>query len=325
MMQPEIDRFLAVALDAARVASRVCRRVQKEMVAPGLQSKASDEPVTVADYASQAIVHRALLRAFPEHSLLSEENSAHLRASTSNELRDRVVGLVSDALDTRVSFDELCGWIDHAGDANHRFRWTVDPIDGTKGFLRHEQYAVAIGLLDRGEPILGVLGCPSLAESGVGASDVGALISGVVGGGAWQESLAGGGKRAVRVSARSAPGDIRVLGSVESSHGDPRVVTELVSRLGLGGGVVKVDSQVKYGVLARGDGEVYLRPRSSVAYRENVWDHAAGAAIAAAAGGRVTDTRGAPLDFRLGKKLERNEGVLATNGPMHDAIVKALS
>ena len=142
---------------------------------------------------------------------------------------------------------------------------------------------------------------------------------------AWQESLAGGGKRAVRVSARSAPGDIRVLGSVESSHGDPRVVTELVSRLGLGGGVVKVDSQVKYGVLARGDGEVYLRPRSSVAYRENVWDHAAGAAIAAAAGGRVTDTRGAPLDFRLGKKLERNEGVLATNGPMHDAIVKALS
>ena len=51
--------------------------------------------------------------------------------------------------------------------AQHRLGryWTLDPIDGTKGFLRGDQYAVALGLIDDGEVILGVLGCPNLPNS----------------------------------------------------------------------------------------------------------------------------------------------------------------
>ncbi len=325
MTAADLDRCLAVAQDAARRAATICRRVQDDLVPQGLAAKTGDEPVTIADYASQAVIHRQILRAFPDHSLLSEESSEHLRGASSDALRGRVVDLVSGALDAKAGFDELCGWIDHRGDATHRFRWTVDPIDGTKGFLRREQYAVAIGLLEDGVPVLGVLACPSLPESGIGADRVGVLMWAVKGRGARQESLAGGGARAIHASTRSSPKDIRVLGSVESSHGDPKLVTDLVAALRLDGGVVKVDSQVKYGVLARGDAEVYLRPRSTPTYRDNVWDHAAGAAIAAEAGGRVGDLRGAALDFRLGKKLEKNDGVLVTNGPMHDAIVTALA
>ena len=60
-------------------------------------------------------------------------------------------------------------------------------------------------------------------------------------------------------------------------------------------------------------------------YRENIWDHAAGYLVVAEAGGRVTDVHGNALDWSQGKRLENNIGVLATNGLMHDEVVRALA
>ena len=87
-----------------------------------------------------------------------------------------------------------------------------------------------------------------------------------------------------------------------------------------------MDSQAKYGVVARGEAGLYLRVPSSSEphYREKIWDHAAGAIIAEEAGGRVTDIFGAPLDFSSGIRLERNSGVVVTNGRLHDIILQAL-
>jgi 3'(2'), 5'-bisphosphate nucleotidase len=126
------------------------------------------------------------------------------------------------------------------------------------------------------------------------------------------------------VSSRAEPGGIRVLGSVESAHGDPALVSAVIGEAGFGGGMVRIDSQVKYGAVADGVAEVYLRPRNHPEYRERIWDHAAGAALVAAAGGRVTDLDGAALDFSTGARLEANRGVLATNGPAHHLVLEAL-
>jgi len=77
-------------------------------------------------------------------------------------------------------------------------------------------------------------------------------------------------------------------------------------------------------VVARGEGEIYLRPRSRPDYRENIWDHAAGVVVLEEAGGRVTDLDGRDLDFTRGRKLVDNRGVLATNGHVHEAVLESL-
>jgi 3'(2'), 5'-bisphosphate nucleotidase len=87
-----------------------------------------------------------------------------------------------------------------------------------------------------------------------------------------------------------------------------------------------MDSQAKYGIVARGEAILYLRvpSPSEPEYREKIWDHAAGFLIAEEAGGKVTDIRGDPLDFSSGVKMEKNHGILVSNGILHDRVLKAL-
>jgi 3'(2'), 5'-bisphosphate nucleotidase len=87
-----------------------------------------------------------------------------------------------------------------------------------------------------------------------------------------------------------------------------------------------MDSQAKYAVLAAGVGDVNLRLISPKmpAYRERIWDQAAGSIVVEEAGGRVTDLDGKPLDFAQGRTLATNRGVLATNGQLHDALLDGL-
>ncbi len=76
--------------------------------------------------------------------------------------------------------------------------------------------------------------------------------------------------------------------------------------------------------MARGDAEIYLRLPTKPGYVERIWDHAAGFMVVSEAGGRVSDVRGAPLDFSKGRGLEANRGVIATHGPLHDEVVAAV-
>ena len=87
-----------------------------------------------------------------------------------------------------------------------------------------------------------------------------------------------------------------------------------------------MDSQAKYGILARGEVTLYLRVPSSAepGYKENIWDHAAGSIIAEEAGGKVTDVLGRPLDFSSGIKMEKNQGIFVSNGILHEVVLKAL-
>jgi len=87
-----------------------------------------------------------------------------------------------------------------------------------------------------------------------------------------------------------------------------------------------MDSQAKSLLLAAGEGELIFRlisPRRPD-YVERIWDQAAGAIIVEEAGGRVTDLAGVPLDFRAGRALDRNLGVLASNGRLHAAALEAI-
>jgi 3'(2'), 5'-bisphosphate nucleotidase len=89
--------------------------------------------------------------------------------------------------------------------------------------------------------------------------------------------------------------------------------------------VERADSQEKYARLAKGDAELYLRlTRVNSTRPHMVWDHGPGTALVRAAGGRCTDLDGSPLDFSLGPTLAKNQGIIATNGPIHDHVIEAV-
>jgi adhesin HecA-like repeat protein len=101
-------------------------------------------------------------------------------------------------------------------------------------------------------------------------------------------------------------------------------MARIVAELGAKRPPLRMDSQAKYGILARGEGTVYLRLPTKKSYVEKIWDHAAGAIIVEEAGGRVTDLYGKPLDFSRGRTLDNNQGIVATNGKLHQRMLQAV-
>lgn len=314
---------LEAAVEAVRLASRVTRRVHEQLVTPETLEKKDRSPVTVADYASQAVVCRRLGEALGEVAIVGEEDAAELRSDENAPLRaavtEHVRAVVGDGDENAV-----LEWINRGGaPAAGEAYWTLDPIDGTKGFLRNEQYAIALALIENGEVTLGVLGCPSLPT----ANGIGTLLIAVRGKGASQIPLDGQGldnAQPVRVSDVTDPTQARFCESVESAHSDQSASAQIASRLGIAHEPVRMDSQAKYAAVARGEAQIYLRLPTRADYRENIWDHAAGAIVVAEAGGRVTDIHGRPLDFSKGARLEANAGVVASNGPLHEAVIEAV-
>lgn len=308
---------LELARAAVLSASRLCLAVAAS--GPGRMEKERREPVTIADFGSQAVVLRTLGAGFPGDLVRAEEGSADLLAAGDAAVSD-VTEAVAAAVDAPVTSAEVLSWIDHRGSSGGRM-WAIDPIDGTKGFLRGDQFAVAVGLVENGVPVLGVLGCPRLELSGM----QGVLVWGGPGIGAFVQSMSGGRPRSISVSGVSDALRARMLGSVESAHGDPELLRKVVDEVGIRGGWVRIDSQAKYAAVAAGIADIYLRPRNRPDWRERVWDHAAGAAIVAGAGGMISDLDGRALDFTTGDVLEHNRGVLVSNGGMHASVLAALA
>ena len=307
------------AIAAVREASLLARRIQREMVGSGL-TKDDRSPVTVADFAVQALLARRLAERLPGSVLIGEEQADALRLEEGVESLDQVTHFVRITIPDATP-EEVCGLIDRASGEPPATFWTLDPIDGTKGFLRREQYAVALALVRNGEVELGVLGCPELS------SGIGTLVIAVRGQGAWAQQLAGDGLwRRLHASDRRDTATARILRSVEKAHTNVDEIGNLAKSLGVTEPPVPMDSQAKYLVLAAGAGDVLLRLLSPARsdYREKIWDQAAGSIVVDEAGGRITDLDGSPLDFSHGRTLAKNLGILATNGHLHDAILRAL-
>jgi len=319
------QKQLQAATDAVRKASRVCRAVQADLVNAETIQKKDRSPVTVADFASQAIVCATLAEAFGDDAVVGEEGSADLRTDANVTARQLVTAHVAKVIDGATQ-PQVLDWIDRgAADGSGPRHWTIDPIDGTKGFLRNEQYAVALALIEGGRVVLGVLGCPNLAGSdGDGG---GTLMYATDEGGAFAIDLdeEDAKPRGVSVDAISSPAEARFCESVESGHSDQDQSAMIAKRLGITAEPLRLDSQAKYATVARGDASIYLRLPTRPGYVEKIWDHAAGMFIVEQAGGRVTDIDGKPLDFSHGRGLSENRGVVATNGAVHDAVLEAVA
>lgn len=179
----------------------------------------------------------------------------------------------------------------------------VDPLDGTREFIsRNGEFAVMIGLLDGARPVAGVVHAPESGRSWLGALRTGA----------WRvepdEQWA-----PVRVSPESDLGRARLVAS--RSHRSASLQRALAA---LGGASVRAlgSAGLKGAEIAQGSADAYVDTGSGT----KRWDVCAIDAIVTAAGGRVTDMRGTPIDYRE-PDLANRHGLLVTNGLLHDAIL----
>lgn len=319
------------AIAAVREASLLARRIQREMVTSAL-TKDDRSPVTVADFAVQALIARRLAERMPGAALVGEERADSLRLEEGIATLDQITGFVRSAIPDATP-EEVCNLIDHGSGEPPETFWTLDPIDGTKGFLRREQYAVALSLIRNGIVELGVLGCPELtstqlrAQPQLPAESGGSIIAAARGQGTWYKSLAGNQEwQRLSVSTRNETNTARILRSVEKSHTNVDEIGQLAAKLNTTAPPIGMDSQAKYAVLAAGAGDVLLRllSTSQPDYREKIWDQAAGAIVVEEANGRITDLDGNALDFSHGRTLATNRGIVATNGHLHEAVVQTL-
>ena len=253
----------------------------------GTESKDDKSPVTIGDYGAQALIIQAIRHNFPDDEIVGEEDASTLRQKQS--LADQIWELVKAAkLEDSAAEQDLGGPLESleqmlqaidAGNSSGGSKgriWALDPIDGTKGFLRGGQYAVCLALIEDGDVKVGVLACPNLpvddaaplsADVGEKVSDGagrGVLFAAVSGSGATSRPLGHGVLQSSQPIRMKDVPDITQASFCESveaghsSHGDQAAIAK---KLGITKESVRMDSQAKYGSIARGAGDLYLRLR----------------------------------------------------------------
>jgi 3'(2'), 5'-bisphosphate nucleotidase len=312
----------AVAIQAVLDASRLTHQVQLELVDDDVVQKRDRSPVTVADYGAQAVVSHQLAQAFPGIPLVGEEDASALRADP--DLAAKVSGFAQQVI-PEISSDEVMTAIDrglHGGGSG--LFWVLDPIDGTKGFLRRQQYAVCLALIEDGQVLVAVLGCPNLpVDPSQPDGERGCLFVAVDGHGASQLTVSSGQEARISVSSVTDTSQASFVESVEAAHADHSRQGKLAAELEISNAPVRMDSQCKFAAVARGQASLYLRLSPKPGYDQKIWDIAAGAKIIEEAGGRVSDAQGKPLNFAYGRTIGTGD-LFASNGHLHDQVLHAL-
>ncbi|KAA3489080.1 Inositol monophosphatase [Gossypium australe] len=373
-------RELEAAVEAVKRACRLCVDVQRSLfsVEGRIIEKKDQTPVTVADFGVQALISLELSKSFPSIPLVAEEDSGFLR---SNYLVDPVVSAVSDQISFNkksLSHDDVLEAIDRGGKnafamgtkpATYWVVWVrlgmyfidmvrsinlmqiLDPIDGTRGFVKGSQalYVVGLSLVVEGEIVLGVMGCPNWvvdAQSYRNSSPgLGIIMVAHVGCGTWKKRLKNMLDSSNKISSdwtrcfvdgfclvsdarfcipesqtwESLPLSVLYKAKIDDDNVGDKEICLLSAFCG---------SLCKYLMVASGRASVFiLRARSEKLIK--VWDHAVGMICVHEAGGKVTDWKGRELDLAADKVKRRimypEGGILVTNGKIHNEILEMIS
>lgn len=317
-------RELQVAVEVMHQAAQMTRRIREESGRPQAMQKPDNSPVTIADFAVQALVCHALKTEFPDDAIVAEEDAGSLRQGDGGRILAEVIRHLQPYRSSAAP-DTACAWIDLGQDMPTERFWVLDPVDGTRGFMRGDQYALALALIENGRIVLGILACPALTLHR--NSPPGMICYAVRGSGAFLVTRDSGPALRLELAEHVQPDRFRLLESVETDHNDRPRQESIARTLGIVLSPLRVDSQAKYLLLAAGMGALYLRlpPEESAGRHEKIWDHAAGVLIVEEAGGRVTDLNGQPLDFSVGIELAANCGIVAGVSRVHEQAIRVLA
>ncbi|GLT74765.1 hypothetical protein SLA2020_465430 [Shorea laevis] len=367
MEEDKYAKELEVAVRIVHIACSLCQKVQKGLLSAGdeqVKSKDDDSPVTVADWSVQAVVSWLLSEffGFQNVSIVAEEDVQTLSMSDSSHLLKAVVNTVNECLAEAAKYGlqspkkalaasqilEAISQCNSTGGPTGR-HWVLDPVDGTLGFVHGDQYAIALALIEGGELVLGVLGCPNypmkkeclnyhqtmlVSPSSSDSREKGCVMYARRGSGrAWVQPLIHGdvkfewpnSARLIHVSSIDDPSLATFCEPVEKTNSDHAFTAGLASSMGLKKQPLRVHSMVKYAAIACGDAEIFMKFARS-GYKEKIWDHAAGVVIVEEAGGVVTDAGGHSLDFSRGLYLEGlDRGIVACSGStLHEKLIGAV-
>ena len=261
-----MDAELRCAQQLAREAGMLVRKMQRGEL--DIEMKPGDEPVTIADKRASDLIVAGLREAFPSDPIISEELPPAPEAIASAR------------------------------------KWLVDPIDGTKDFIRGEDgYSVMIGLVVDGRPALGVVYQPVLDRMFY-ATPAGAFVT------------TGGETKPLAVSDVASASQIRLVAS--KSHRSA-TLDQVKQSLGIDNELNVGSVGVKLCLIAMGVRDLYVNP----AAKTKAWDSCGPEAILARAGGRLSDLHGAPIQYT--GDLAHHSGLIASNGRVHDEVVAKLA
>lgn len=344
---------LCAALDAVAAGAQVCHWAQSRLLPAWQLTKSDASPVTIADLACQATVSRQLRARglLNELGLHAEETSDELAnpaiaalvltaLTQSHAWPDATLSEVAHAIDDAALPDlrrlsELSAVSPSSPLTPPSAYWTLDPIDGTKGFIAGRGYAVCLALIENGRPTLCALACPKLPLLGDATGATGSIIAAERAGpdALWSPlfcyPFAAGSPTSAsyadiapiaRLTSTPRPSIPRWTSGLDRSARDIRLLEALVGQIG-GDIALAIDSQAKYAAIATGMADVYLRPAPR-AWTMKAWDHAAGLGLCEAAGLTTSDLLGAPLDFSRGCSAS-GQGILVAPPAIHARIIAA--
>lgn len=347
-MSASFSRERLLAELAVQRASILSKKVLS-MVNKGEVSKADMSPVTIADFAAQALIISAIHAAFPSDTFVGEESADALRSDSN--LQQRVWELVSsthlddkdseELLASPSSIEELFQVIDlggHGAGGREGRVWMLDPIDGTATFIRREQYAVSLALVVDGVQVVGVLGCPNLnletgrvSEKSVDAEGLGLMLSAVRGEGASIRQMGNGGLLpATKIEKLSdGPTDLKDLHFVFSTFDgvrQPGGENFVAKKIGVTSSPTEIwSSHMRYVALIVGGADVLVRMPVRKNKLHCVWDHAGSQLIYTEVGGKVTDLQGNDVDFGAGRELSNNWGIVAAKPGVHSRVLEVVA
>lgn len=294
-------------------AAQATRLVQT-MGADAAWQKEDQTPLTIADLASQAILLGTIGDVRPGDRVHAEEEEESVLAG---DRAERVRDVMEEVLKTTISPEELKDRIRYRGLGESGAKWFVDPIDGTKGYIKGLFYAIAVGRMQNGHITEAWMAVPT-GEARMEAI-TGRLFVAQRGNGVRKFRCEEGVEEKFEKLSPSDSDDRERLSVIASRAHDtvdlPPAVDQSKWRVEL----LSMDSQAKYAALASGAAELYPRKPSKSYGAFYNWDHAAGALLVEEAGGKVTDLEGKPLDWTRGDRLTGNTGIFAAGKPdLHD-------
>ncbi len=291
-----------LAIKLGKDASRIPEWFKKN----GFQSfeKSDKTPVTLADIATQVYIINSLKRNFPQDNIIAEEEGTILD--------DDAESLILKCYrDLHIEIRNLKEIVNYRGPPSKR-QWTIDPIDGTQGFVEGLSYAIGIGFMKESLPTACAISVPSYDDRGM------ALFCAERGKGAH----ASYGEGPFSKISASKTSELKDLVLCQSLHYDLPWVSEYAIKIGIQKSI-KIDSMLKFCKVADGSADLYIKPIDLK--HSYSWDYMPGILIVEEAGGKVTDLKNEPIWIEDEHIRWSAPGIVASNGIVHDNLLQELS
>ncbi|KAJ2972988.1 hypothetical protein NUW58_g9055 [Xylaria curta] len=340
---------LQVAIRAVQAAAKISQSVLSADD-KGTVEKDDLSPVTIADFAIQALLTATICNGFPDDDFIGEESAADLRDNPL--LLNRVWGLLLRLQDDEArslcklpqSPEQMCEMIDRCGfgepgGSESGRVWVFDPIDGTKTFVQREAYAINVALLEGGKQVLSVVGCPTLPANAAGPIDnsttdpagQGSIVFAVRGQGTYVRPLFETSGEVVlrKIEPHAASATISDLRAVSCYHmldsGVDDAHEAIMAKLGMTTkGCDFLAWVLRWVALGLGLANVTVWVYKKRERTGKIWDHAGAMLLFEEVGGKITDIDGKEIDLTAGRKLSGNHGFVAAPKSVHDIVLKTV-